>query len=481
MTLIVNVLCIIYSYIILYFIIPTLNIGWYFNNILFAFYFQIWILYKMLKRQDQKLCTFSGWIAILLTPMQPIFILYIYIKDQIRGYFYAVIFSNIIFHGSAVCVTLCYFIVPHPKSNFTPSLLEELLIVFYFILYFFSILSIYPLFMPLQSINWKHFLFKICSFSLQIIRILFTVFLLVSFYFGYIKIINMVSYIYKFYLITLFEITPALCIWIGFYTLNWGIVEKIQRFSTTVRAGATLKLIMCGSCILITFLILCIVYPILAIVMSAIFGIYWWILLEFYFCNIFDSFIFANSLPLFDNEMINTTPDMTLHNTWKIIYEYLHNINDALSYEQRLCILHYLSHSTDADTPEETINILTNDIRSIIMRRNTKMNYVFRSCGWIKYLSLQFLCCLFMRCDGQLIYNGDQSIVLRDDFGLLHFYNFPERKFTFKWKHIIYVMQELLGVFVLIPIFILSHIIAIIMCPIVLFVFYFYVFIDEYG
>ena len=77
--------------------------------------------------------------------------------------------------------------------------------------------------------------------------------------------------------------------------------------------------------------------------------------------------------------------------------------------------------------------------------------------------------------------NREYGFIVRDGYGLLHFYDFETGKFEFKWKHIIYIIWELCGLFIILPIFILSTIAVSIILPLLLFVMYFYIFSTKHS
>eukprot|EP01084_Bolivina_argentea_P060936 111331_1 len=169
------------------------------------------------------------WICVSLAViLQPFSIIFMYISlvnfstyKQIRILFYFTIFFNLLWNGLPIYLALCYYLVHHPAQYFSPNKFQQLLILIYFILYFLCILFIYPLFMPLPSINTKHLLFKLFTFAFNTIKVLFILFIFVSYRCSKISVHPFVEYIYDFYLMQFFEISTALSIWISFYIVPW--------------------------------------------------------------------------------------------------------------------------------------------------------------------------------------------------------------------------------------------------------------------
>ena len=134
---------------------------------------------------------------------QPLFIAFLYIvhlKQSQREALYTTIFTNLLFNGVGAAIVLFYYLVLHPAQLFIPSQSDQLIMVIYLILFALSIVSVHPLFMPLNSINIKHLLFKLCAVLLNVIRTLFVGFLLTSYHWSNISVHPTVEYIYDCYI-----------------------------------------------------------------------------------------------------------------------------------------------------------------------------------------------------------------------------------------------------------------------------------------
>ena len=181
----------------------------------------------------QKFLCIMFWLIILL--LQPFSISFTYIKHMehhLRQEFYVHIFCNILYNGIPIAIVFCYYLVPHPAQYFNPSKFDQFIMIIYFIIFFFSVIAIYPTFMPLKAMDTKHLLFRLSTFGLNIIRSIFVLFLLVSYYSSIISVHPMVEYIYDCFLIQFFEITPILCIWIVLYTIDWRYISTMKKIAT---------------------------------------------------------------------------------------------------------------------------------------------------------------------------------------------------------------------------------------------------------
>eukprot|EP01084_Bolivina_argentea_P207748 354401_1 len=172
--------------------------------------------------------------------------------------------------------------------------------------------------------------------------------------------------------------------------------------------------------------------------------------------------------------MVDETPDMTMQNVWKSIYKYLTNINDSIDYKQRLCILHYINELSEGKLVIELEEELITDMQSIIMKKYVDRSKYFGTdknvSVWTKHM-LQFLV-LHMKALSPYMSNYQGAHTVRKD--LLSFYDFDEGVFKFEWKHLLYIIWELLGLFIIIPIFVFTSIVINFIFPILLIVMYFY-------
>ena len=417
------------------------------------------------------------FIAALLS-LQPLFLAFLYIfhlDQKQRDYFYFNIFINILFNGIGTAMALFYYLVSHPAQLFIPSALDQFIMMIYLILFAASIVSIYPLFMPLNSINTKHLSFKLCAILLNITRMLFVGFLFVSYYSSIISVHPTVEYIYDIYLIQFFEITPILCIWTLFYTINFHYFETIGEMIHSLMRFSLFKKIFCGLCSIGLIIIMAMGgLPGYILCVCVIAGIYWWIFYQCFVFNIMDSFIFVNTAGLVHNEM-NEHPNKQMIEAWKAIYLYLNDINDSIGYQQRLCILKVLSGNHLGQMNDD---LSDENLKNIILNHNVNIApySVDRKYGFIVFFVGRFLQQLMIYSES--IFGLEQK---RDDFGLLHFYDFDTGTFKFKCKHWVYIAWELCGLFVILPIFILSTICVSIILPLMLLVMYFYVFITQHS
>ena len=89
---------------------------------------------------------------------QPFATILLYIFNIVDDPFWfdALNIINVLGHGFIVFMTLCYYLLPHNRDEFVADLFDQWLIVTYFVLYLFNILSLYPLFHPLHSMTFKH-------------------------------------------------------------------------------------------------------------------------------------------------------------------------------------------------------------------------------------------------------------------------------------------------------------------------------------
>eukprot|EP01084_Bolivina_argentea_P161384 280946_1 len=414
---------------------------------------------------------------IALSIYQPFFIIFIYLSHINHRWFYATILTSILLNGLPIYLALCYYIVTHPKSTFDASKLEQLLITIYFIIYFLTIVSIYPLFMPLQSINIKHLLFKISAFSLQIIRILFTAFLLVSFYFSDIAVNNVIYYIYYFFLIKMFQITPIFAIWIFFYTFDWVYFDFFKEMIENIYSFTVYQLIFCGMCYFILILVVGLVFlPLLTFGILIIYSIYFWILFECFICDIPQSLIFTDEMRCFGDFEWN----QKRFDGWSLLYKYLTDINDNISYNERLCILHYQFMRNSVNICIEQQCRYKNAMECIVTKQKFKHNtVVINEYGIMRLLIKKFLCILISHA--KRISFIEDMFPVRSAADLLHYYNFKTKLFFFNWSDIGNIGLEFIGLVIIIPIFIVVNVISIIVCPIVLLIVYFHFFDEQYS
>ena len=253
----------------------------------------------------EKLIFYTGMSIILV--IQPLFISFIFIyhlEEFKREYFYGTIFVNLLFNAIPSATALFYYLVSHPAQYFSPSNLDQFIMLIYLILFALSIVSVYPLFMPLNSINTRHLLFKLCTVLINIIRMLFVGFLLISYQWSIISVHPTVEYIYDCYLIQLFEITPIFCIWIIFYTMNFHYFDAINEMIAYLMRFNLIKSIFCGLCYIVFIIFAAILgIPAFILICYILAGVYWWIIYQCFVFNIIDSFIFVDAVDLVQNEM----------------------------------------------------------------------------------------------------------------------------------------------------------------------------------
>eukprot|EP01084_Bolivina_argentea_P270950 460859_1 len=401
-------------------------------------------------------------LAVIIQPLLILLLYYSHLKKGIRKFFYGTIFFNLFINGLPIYITICYYLVSHPIQYFQPTKLDQILMSIYIMLFFLSIISIYPLFLPLESINTKHFLYKICAFSLNIIRALFVCFLLISYRFSIFNgVYPLIESIYDFYLMQFFEITPMLCLWVSFYLVKWHWVyfEAIKHTIEEFILQSVMCKICCGFCYCLLIICSIVLSPFFILMFAICYGIYWWIMFECFIFNLCDAFIFIN---VFQIEQIYLRKQRK--DAWKCIYEYLININDSIYYEQRLCILQSLYHRD---------NEYMQNIQCIVMSQDNDKITISHKHGMNKFFMMHFLKFL-------ITYNFFEKHSRSAD-ELLYFYDFETNEFKFRWTHIIYIIWEIIGLFVIVPVFILSTIVLVIVLPLMLFVMYCYVFITQHS
>ena len=418
-------------------------------------------------------------ILILLSACQPFTSIILYNYNQHPQAFFLLSFFNVIIHGMVVFLMLCYYFLPHRNDQFIPNHFDQCLIIIYFIIYFLNILSVFPLLQPLNYINYKHLTFKLCSFSMKVIIVLFTGYLMVNYALGDIKheIYNdQIAWLYKILLIKLFDISPVLCIWTFLYTLNWNLIEKLTDILEWYNRTTRCKIILCGCLYLFWFIYQALlVYPMAIFGVFLIFGIYYWILFECYITNILDAFIFVTK-----KDDLNRTKNAK-YTTWRMVYNYLTNINDNIGYKQRLCILHYLYGDHDIITVRSSFNKEAMEgMKEIIMHKKLENPVHFDNYGVFTVMIRHFL--KYVKLHTNRIYSRDMSLfTLVKDEPLLECYDFDAGGFIWNCDAWHVMILEIVGLFVIIPIFIISTVVTTVVCPIYAVYGYFDFYTNKYS
>lgn len=426
-----------------------------------------------------------AWIVVVYYPFT---ILFLYLnRHSNRNALYGLLFTQTIFLSVPIFLITSYHLIHDYDHN-------NILLLFSIILFSISILLLYPLFMPLQTMNYKLLTLKLAIFSLQIIRILFTVYTFYMVIFPKNEVINKLIYdLYNFYLIKLFWISPGIVIWtfiwVSFenYTLDWFYIKNLKEiWSEYYESSCTVK-VMCFLCLVVRIIInIFVIYPEYLILLGSFYLIYLWIFFEFYVLNIMDTFMFFDDDKLFSNELYG----FKLHNynfkIFDIITKYLSNINDDLDYQSRLYILHYLrttnSPKVDRNHLCKLMNEATNlsqGMQNIIKGINLNEPIYFQDCKSSPFwhlLSKKFLEHLRNQCK-KLKMNIFFSV--RDN-NLLHVYDFQNGTFNFDSNHIIAIIWELLGILIIIPAHFICTLIVSIVVPIILYIMYFKIYCDGY-
>ena len=429
-----------------------------------------------------------AWIVVIYYPFT---ILFLYINRR-RYLLYGLLFTQTLFSSIPMFLINCYHLIHDYHHN-------NILLLFSIILFAISILFLYPLFHPLQTMNYKLLTLKLSTFSLQIMRILFTVYVFYMVVFPKDEVSNgIINDIYNLLLIKFFYISPGLVIWafiwISFdkYTLDWFYVKNLKEIWREYNDSTCYIKVICFTCFSVRIIMnIFIIYPEYLILLGSFYVTYLWIFLEFYIFNIMDIFMFHNKDELYSNELKGFKLENYNFKIWNMIIKYLTNINDDLDYHQRLYIIHFLNYtnysSMDRDTLSQFIQQTTNlnqgmecIIKGITINQPIDLGVLnkqdWKINSFWKFLVKKVLEYMMNQCKKLKM---DVFFSVRDT--LLNLYNFETESLDLKCNNIIGKIWEILGLFIIIPTYVISLIMAVFILPICIYVMYFSTYMNRYN